>query len=402
MWEWPSRRLLKQIALGLDSVGSIAITPDGKRLTATASAESLTRFWDIETGQPVPPPEGHASTVEYVRFTSDGAVVTAGLEGEVHIWDVTAGRTIRQIASPGFQRGIRFLTASADGQFLVTGYGGSPSQAPLTIWDTTTGQGHPPLGPRGMSCDRAALSLDGRRLAAAFGLRQVPDQPDELRVWDVRTGRLERQFEVDGWACFRFSPDGRLLAAGGRRSPVVWNVDTGELVWRGDGSVRAVAFSPDGRSLACFEFQSLRLYEMASGRERLRIDIPECRSTLTYGVPIEFSPDGRLIAAPHGNGIGFWDAATGRLLRRFEGHCAGVTSLAFAPDRRTLATASYDTTTLLWPVPNIPADWVPLRGEAAATAWADFASTDAAVAYGAMQQLRADPARAVESCFAVV
>jgi WD40 repeat protein len=45
-----------------------------------------------------------------------------------------------------------------------------------------------------------------------------------------------------------------------------------------------------------------------------------------------------------------WNAATGELLRTFEGHTQMITSVAFAPDGRSIASSSYDRTIKIWPV----------------------------------------------------
>src|SRR5262245_22998090 len=66
------------------------------------------------------------------------------------------------------------------------------------------------------------------------------------------------------------------------------------------------------------------------------------------GHPI-FSPDGRLLLT-YGDTPMLWDVATGRLIRRFLGHQAGITGAAFSHDGRLLVTGSHDKTLKLWDV----------------------------------------------------
>ncbi len=64
---------------------------------------------------------------------------------------------------------------------------------------------------------------------------------------------------------------------------------------------------------------------------------------------VAFAPDGRtLYTASDDRTVRAWDAATGEERRRFEGHQGGVLALALSADGRTLASAGRDGTVRLW------------------------------------------------------
>jgi WD40 repeat protein len=77
-----------------------------------------------------------------------------------------------------------------------------------------------------------------------------------------------------------------------------------------------------------------------------------------------FAPDGKILATAGGytahpwpvnraGDVRIWDAESGRLLARLDRHWGAVSDVAFSPDGRILATASYDGAIMLWNVARL-------------------------------------------------
>ena len=103
-------------------------------------------------------------------------------------------------------------------------------------------------------------------------------------------------------------------------------------------AVSAVAFRPDGRTLASGSADhTIKLWDVASGHElrTLAGHTDEVSS-------VAFSPDGKTLASGSAdNTIKIWDITSGRELQNLAGNLTGITSVAFSPDGRTLENAVY-------------------------------------------------------------
>ena len=63
---------------------------------------------------------------------------------------------------------------------------------------------------------------------------------------------------------------------------------------------------------------------------------------------VAFSPDGRTALSGGDKTLKLWEVATGKELRTFIGHLNIVDAVAFSPDGRTALSGSWDNTLKLW------------------------------------------------------
>lgn len=72
----------------LKPVSNWALCPDSHTLAAAYGEEGQFRVWDLETGQPKAPLEGHKLRVDSLSYSADGQLLaSAGADGKVIVWE---------------------------------------------------------------------------------------------------------------------------------------------------------------------------------------------------------------------------------------------------------------------------------------------------------------------------
>jgi RNA polymerase sigma factor (sigma-70 family) len=218
---------------------------------------------------------------------------------------------------------------------------------PGAIMRLGTARWRQPLGVAAIGFTR-----DGKQVVSAGG--------HTLRVWEAATGKQVRLLEAINIMGLAVSPAGEVMASAQNNNVQVWNLATRKPKFSRHTPGFAVAISPDGRVLATGGRTSAKadpvvLWDLHSG-ERLR-----SLSAKMYQVfRLAFSPDGKTLAAvscgnpsfaPPGSSrpeiVRLWEVGTGQL-HELAGHTGGATSLAFSPDGKVLATGGHDGTMILW------------------------------------------------------
>ena len=149
-----------------------------------------------------------------------------------------------------------------------------------------------------------------------------------------------------------FSPDGTILAVNSSAGIQIWNMATRAVVATLSGRSSALAFSPDGATLASGSSwtneANLKLWNVAS--QTLVATLPGHTGGPTGVTSLAFSPSGDTLASGSGDQtIKLWDVADQTLVATLTGHTSHVRSVAFSPDG-TLASGSRDGTVKLWDV----------------------------------------------------
>jgi len=312
-----------------------------------------------------PPPAvwgGHTEIIRSVAFSLCGkyALSASGVisrpkgplppDNTVRLWDARRGKELQK--SEKFVDGLASVTFSPGGRFALLCNAGKwidkawidAKDKSVKLWDVQTNQ-----------------SVPGFKANAA-----TPADPRSTR------GEARFQGHAGDVICVAFSPKADRVAAGSNRGVViVWAAETGREISRCQLGLsefhknvfHSIVFTPDGKHLVTGAYDgSVRLWQAETGAEEFHF---RDHKDVVFGVALHQTAEGRLLAVSGGGGqlsadgtgftegkkdfaIRMWDVTERKLIRRLTGHTDCVNGVAFSPNGRLIASASFDHTVRVW------------------------------------------------------
>jgi WD40 repeat protein len=265
--------------------------------------------------------------------------IAGGARGELVVWRIDSGRRLRTIGP--HPAPITACAISADTRYAATGC----EDGSVRVWHLWSGRlgvvftGH---ADRVLDC---TFSPDGfvlyttARDGAAARWDLVDQKPIEFQEPMAELGNVTAHaLSPDAWTIGTAFEDG-LVLAGSLRTGAVRSLQLG-------GKVEALAFSPDGRKLACAE-TGIVVWDILGGPS------PRVGDGLTR--TCAFTPDGRRVVAGDAWGtVTIHDVETSEHLGTFDAHARQTNSCSVTPDGTAALSCGDDGAVRLWRLDRVP------------------------------------------------
>ena len=239
IWSLDRQTVFKTLERMNGTVWSVDISKDGKFLAAACDDSTVT-VWDLNkyTRRSFPQPTSTKAAV----FSPDGTKLATGDRNSlIRVWNLDA--EIPE-SLEGHKGAVHALAYSPDGNRLAS----SGSDGTAKIWNLTDLEAPPiQLAEHKGSVYSVTFSPDGKLLATA-------GWDGTVRVWDALKGTQLQRFRIqegDAWSV-SFGNNGKWLAFAVQDSVRVWEVESGKEIfnYRGVRAFHTVRFAPDGTTLA--------------------------------------------------------------------------------------------------------------------------------------------------------
>lgn len=373
-----------------EATGAFAVSPDGTKLVGVGAGLRV-RLWDVPTGQQMHAKDDTFPEPALLAGTADGRSLFLIAGASAYKWTVRAPNAEPAGALPG--RAVvattvahALLVATPDALLAYSAFDPAkplPAKPAHTFTDSA-------------NVRAVALNANGTRVAWATEAGKVfVANADGTDRREVPLGTTSAVFALG------FNPAGDRLGVLGRDAHFrVWDVAAREPkpVWKARvqrGRKGAVAFAPDGKTVAIGSTALLQVFDAADGTDpedpRRPLYQFERYSDEGHVHHLAFTADGRALVAGSDGFYGrveVWDVATRGLVRAFSTGYGGTSRVCVFPNGARVASAGAEEAVTLWDLTFRAGKTVP-GGPELQLAWAQLEAPKAEVSWPAVRALAA-------------
>ncbi len=367
LWDWQAGTKISILAGHTNKINRILFSQNG--LLYSASADQHIIVWNLNSNQAIHDISAHSRAVNDIAVTSDARILISCSDDQlIRVWDLASGNKLYELKSPYFTGSIKAIALTSDDAYLAAG----GESGYLYQWNLITTQFGVDTNPQRRTDivpvkqriwsleyirnnqallvgvdDGNSITYDATRqeyggvslsfeiprhslkLVEVFGPEFSFNSFSVFRGnnvisanWDGQVTSQQSQFisgMYDLLDRLDFSPDGKILAAGGRRgSTHVWDLTTNQPIYK---NLYFLPFgdpiSPDGSSIALIVPKSIRtstavlteeIYQMKnlSGAQSTR-DLSQTLPNANVG----YTDNGSIFIAANLTGQKAWDSSSG-------------------------------------------------------------------------------------------
>ncbi|KAF3229380.1 hypothetical protein TWF106_004299 [Orbilia oligospora] len=277
--------------------------------------------------------EAHMRSGMNLIFLPDGRLVSASKDGTIAFWDIVTGEKLK-IFEPIYDH-TPIMAISTDGLIAQALTGGS-----IVIWDIETNEIIRKLG----RDDGQVVNLGF--MAIGLLASTTESSAKTVKVWDIVTGDILKEFEHDEPVSALGFSSGEQLASGLRDGRIcIWDTVSGEntMVLKGRPSDRVdiLIFSPK-TNLASVSLYLVKIWDLMTGYQIKELEEKEVILSVC------FTSNGDLVSSLRNGTINIWNAVEGELLKSLKGYKEVIVSVAFSFTDMKLASASLEGIIRLW------------------------------------------------------
>ena len=330
----PTRSLESLAPIAFSSNGNALATVDNSGVITVRDVISGLALWDRL--------DPLNDVVTSLVFSLDGKTLASVGKNAVIFWEVASGQERATIALDNAASAITQAVFSPDKKYFAAVNGDGDT----FLWNFKAGLSTYKQITLGVPVGDLTFSPNGKFLVGVTKGRN-----SKVKLWDVATGRLQTARSTDSVNTnFTVSPNSEIVASTGQRGIItLWNPHSGAVkrILNAREEVTAVAFSPDGKSLAVGcngEDPKIQLWNPVTGELIFNQPAEGAVANLLY------SPDGSILASiSRDNRISLWDVLRGELKQLLVGQDEDIIkAAAFNSKQPTLAAVGNDGRLIVW------------------------------------------------------